>query len=76
MHTKIVRIILTSDEKETISLVKQAMDIYRVTSRKAVSVAKVAVLIVIVIVIVGVTLPSYVRAQCATPCSFTFKGSI
>ena len=64
---------MTSDEKEMISLINQSMDIYRVTSRKAVSVAKVAVLIVILIVIVGVTLPSSVRAQCTTPCSFTFS---
>ncbi len=49
------------------------MDVYRVTSRKAISTAKVAVLIVIVIAIVGVTLPPYVRAQCTTPCSYTYS---
>ncbi|HKM76982.1 MAG TPA: S53 family peptidase [Candidatus Bathyarchaeia archaeon] len=41
------------------------------TSRK--TAAKVAMLIVIIIIIVSVTLPSYVRAQCTTPCSYTYS---
>jgi subtilase family serine protease len=58
--------------KAEISSIKQ-WTFCLVTSRKAVSAAKVTVLIVIVITIVGFTFLPKVRAQCVAPCSFTFS---